>query len=170
MWPQAPHRLSHNPNSGTKGRHRVMYRVYEGGTAREECDLTALRQSCHAYDLWIDLSSGAIQERTKGDVVLTKKRMLGRLLLFLMVNAGKPYPPDELFEAVWGREVLGLSEGIAVRTSISRLRSLIEPAPPAWRYIMKTETSFWSPVGSYYFESGSNYCLITPRTFALPVL
>lgn len=147
-----------------------MYLIYEKGTVRELENLTAVRQAAHTYDLWIDLEAGVVREATKGNIDLASKLILGRLLLFLMTNAGRPYPPDELYEAVWDREVFGLSEGNTVRTSISRLRNLIEPAPPEWRYIKKTATTFWCPVGAYFFDSEASYCLVTRRTFTLPRL
>lgn len=147
-----------------------MYRIYENGTVRKTDDLAPIRQASHRYGLWIDLDAGVIREQSKGDLPLVGKLMLGRLLVFLVMNAGRPYPADELFESVWEREVLGLSEQTTVRTSISRLRRLIEPTPPAWRYIQKTPTSFWNPVGAYLFAADSSYCLITRRSFSLPSL
>ncbi len=147
-----------------------MYRVYENGTVRRVDDLAPLRAASDRYSLWLDLDVGVIRERDKGEIALAGKLMLGRLLVFLVMNAGRPYPPDELFESVWEREVLGLSEQTAVRTSISRLRRLIEPDPPNWRYIQKTPTSFWNPVGAYLFAADSGYCLITRRSFSLPAL
>ena len=145
-----------------------MYRVYENGGARKAAEVDALRAASSRYGLWIDLDKGVIRERSRGDLPLAGKRMLGRLLLHLVTNAGRAFPPEELFEAVWEREVFGLSELTVVRTSISRLRRLVEPTPPVWQYIRKTPTSFWSPVGAYYFAAESSYCPGRPHGLLAP--
>ena len=144
-----------------------MYRVYRDGTIKQESSVDVIRQSRQRYDLWIDLDAGVFSERTKGAVDLRGKRILGRLLVFLIADAGKPFLPEEIFEPVWSRKVIGLSEQISVRSSISRLRDLIEPTPPRWKYIQKREPAFWECPGAYFFEPVSNYCMIVRQSFTM---
>ena len=85
----------------------------------------------------------------------------------LRIYPGRRFTPEEVFVPVWAQEVRGLSERNSVRTGISRLRTLIEPAPPEWRYILKTEPTFFGGPGAYYFNPETKYCMITRKT---PVL
>jgi hypothetical protein len=145
-----------------------MYRVYKYNTCCVLDDVGKMRKNKEAYDLWIDVPLKEFREKEKGDIDLLQKRILGRLLLFLIINANKDYTPTELYRQVWCLKSNGLNEDISVRTNISRLRDLLEPDPPRWKYVQKTETSFLSGKGAYFFDGSSSYCLIIREdTFAL---
>lgn len=137
-----------------------MYRIFEKGKHFESEDLSRWRNNKDSYDLWIDLDERTAWEKEKGAVEIFSKRILGKMLVFLLVNAGKTYTPKELYELVWGLEALDVSEEISVRTGVSRLRSLIEPVPSEWKYIKKTDVDFLGFKGAYYFNPTANYCMI----------
>ena len=144
-----------------------MYRIFKDGTFFDSIDINELRKDKKNYDLWLDVPLKEFKEDKNGYLGLFSKRILGRLLVFLIINANEAFTPIELFEHVWCLEPNGLTEDITIRTSISRLRNIIEPSPPHWQYIKKTETSFLSSKGAYYFDSGSNYCLIMKKEIVL---
>ncbi len=137
-----------------------MYIVYENGSFAKCKDVARLRRKKLEYDFWLDLEQMEAAEKELGAIDLFAKRVLGRLLCFLVMNAGKTYTADELYPPVWCLGFSDLSGEVTVRASISRLRKLIEPHPPHWKYLKKEPSTFLSPRGAYYFDPRSNYCLI----------
>ena len=124
-----------------------------------------IRKNKSRYALWIDLDKKVFHENRKGSIGLFSKRIIGRLLCFMVMNAGKEYNFEELYESVWCLQGNNITEEAVVKTNISRLRELIEPSHK-WKYIMKTEP-FLGVRGKYYFNPDSNYCMIHPDSFQL---
>lgn len=146
-----------------------MFRVYGNGVSGLTLhdDVTRLRNDKARYDLWIDLDSREVIEKEIGKIDLFSKRILGRLLCFLIMNPGKRFAADELYFPVWRLSVNELSEETSVRTSISRLRQIIEPRPPMWKYILKTAPTFLGRRGEYYFDNTCSHCLICESSLQL---
>jgi hypothetical protein len=80
---------------------KSMYRVYKYNTCCVLEGVDKIRKNKEAYDLWIDVPLKEFREKEKGDIDLLQKRILGRLLLFLIINASKDYTPTELYRQVW---------------------------------------------------------------------
>ena len=139
-----------------------MYLIFENYGTQNTCNVELKRNDIKNYELFIDLENSTFYEESLGFINLNRKKILGKILVFLVVNADKMYFPDEIYKAVWDRKVRGFSEAGCVRTSISRLRNIIEPCPSEWKYILKSETNFWNPTGAYYFNKKAKYCLIMP--------
>ncbi len=127
-----------------------------------ENELLKLRNIRDRFDLWIDLDDRFAFEKTNGKIKIFRKKILGRLLCFLIMNIPRRYTAGELFETVWVADYDDIIDFRTVKTNISRLRSLLETSPPAWKYILKTEPTFLGRGGEYYFNNLSNYCLIFP--------
>lgn len=147
-----------------------MYFIYRDGVIDQidEASVTQLRESRDQFDLWIDLETREIFEAELGKISLFSKKVLGRLLCYLIINTNKKYTAEELFGPVWCLNVSDLSEERTVKTSISRLRKLIEPISGNWKYICKTEPSFLiGRRGEYYFNKKASYCLVCPERFQL---
>lgn len=126
-----------------------------------------LRTSKNKYDLWIDLEEKEVIEKSKGHINLFSKKILGRLLCFLIINSNRKFTAEELFPPVWCLNVSDMSEEQAVKTSISRLRNMLENDHYKWKYIKKTDPSFLGRRGEYYFNSKCNYCLIQPEKYQI---
>ncbi len=122
-----------------------------------------MRGSCRDFSLWLDLETRLVWEAELGEISLFRKRVLGKLLCFLITHAGRRYTAGELFEAVWLADYDTFIDFRTVKTNISRLRSLIEPAAPEWRYILKTDPTFLGRGGEYYFNSQCSYCLVQTK-------
>lgn len=146
-----------------------MYYVHRNGSIDEvdEEQLDSIRSTKSQYDLWVDLGTREVHESQMGAIPLFTKKVLGRLLCFLIMRGGRKFTAEELFAPVWCLNVSDLSEEMTVKTSVSRLRKLIEPSAPSWKYLRKTEPSFLGRRGEYYFNTESNYCLIQPKRFQL---
>jgi hypothetical protein len=120
------------------------------------------------FDLFVDLSDRICSERKKGKINLLSKRVLGKLLCFLIIRSPKKYSAPELYENIWGITDDCFTAETSVKTAISRLRKIIEPEQGNWKYICKTEPSFWDGKrGQYYFDRSSSFCLILPESLAL---
>ncbi len=98
-----------------------------------------------------------------GDRELTLPRLCGRLLVHFTINAGRAMSVEEIFDAVWGVQLIGNSK--TVQMHVSLLRKVLGDAPANPRYI----TTVWGE--GYRFEAamldpGSVFA--TPAPAAVP--
>lgn len=144
-----------------------MYRIFTNANSFDCANVDELRKTQEYYQLWLDIPLKKFKEIEKGEIDLLSKRILGRLLVFLIINANEDFTPIELYKQVWCLKPSGLNEESTIRTNISRLRNLVEPSSQHWKYIKKTETSFLSNKGAYFFDNSSNYCLIMKKEIVM---
>lgn len=143
-----------------------MYYVYDNKEVLHLDDVTQFRDSIDDYDLFIDLENMTFHECEKGEINLIRKRVLGKLLCFLIIKSSKRFTANELYSAVWSVKALPLSQEVSVKTAISRLRGLLEPVD-GLKYILKTDPDFIGRRGAYYFNTGVKYCLIRPSCLSM---
>ncbi|PCJ19857.1 MAG: hypothetical protein COB02_06640 [Candidatus Cloacimonadota bacterium] len=138
-----------------------MYQIYSNKKIYDTDDISGLHKVKKDFDIFIDLEALEFLEKNKGLLNLKRKRVLGRLLCFLIMKSPKKFTANELYKPIWCLNSLPLSQEVSVKTAISRLRSLIE-ASEELRYILKTEPNFLGRRGEYYFNNEVKYCLIRP--------
>ncbi|MCO4782268.1 MAG: winged helix-turn-helix domain-containing protein [Candidatus Cloacimonetes bacterium] len=143
-----------------------MYYVYKNNEVLQLDDVKEFRDKMSNYGLFIDLETMNFHEHQKGGLNLIRKRVLGKLLCYLIIKSPKKFTANELYSAVWGVSALPLSQEVSVKTAISRLRKIIEPVGTL-TYILKTEPDFLGRRGAYYFNVNCNYCLIRPNTVSM---
>jgi hypothetical protein len=119
-----------------------------------------------SFELYINLYNGVCYEKSKDAVKILSKRVLGKLLAFLIIKSPKRFNSWDLYQPVWCLRSDPLTADTTVKTSISRLRKLIEPDSEC-RYILKSEPTFWGERGQYYFNQEVDYCLIVPQSISL---
>jgi DNA-binding response OmpR family regulator len=84
---------------------------------------------------YLHLSPSAREVRVRGGEPIALTALEGRLLDYLMVNAGQVLTFDALIDHVWGPE--GADRDM-LRQLVRRLRSKIEPDPANPRYLITT--------------------------------
>lgn len=142
-----------------------QYSLFTDGKCLQlpESGLKNYRDSRGRYGLWIDLEMRMAYELHVGELDIFRKRILGRLLCFLITNVPRRYTAVEIFESVWAADYDDIFDFRTVKTSISRLRAMLESNSPSWQYILKTDPSFLGRGGEYYFNPAASYCMICPR-------
>jgi len=111
-----------------------------------------------SYDFYFNYETGEIRERTQGLINISKRRILYKLLGYLMENAGIKLSLEKIYKNVWKDEFIPDISDKTVKVHISYLRRLIEPSPSSPKYI-KTALLKEKKI-AYYFEKAQNFCYI----------
>ncbi len=130
-------------------------------------ELEKVRLQKKDFDLWCDVEKRQLILQDKITIDIFDKRILCRLLCYLVMNAGKCFTAEELYPPIWCLNVFDCSEECVVKTAISRLRSLLNDNHKDWKIIKKTKPSIFGRRGEYYFNANLNYCLFYPIEYQL---
>ncbi|MEQ8192030.1 MAG: winged helix-turn-helix domain-containing protein, partial [Candidatus Eremiobacterota bacterium] len=117
-----------------------------------------LKSDMSSFDLFIDLAGCTVWEHTAGFIDFSRKRNLASLLFYFVRNRGKSFTLEELYSAIW-KSKFYKNDGSTVKTSISRLRKLLEPEPEKPKYI-KIFSLPYQKESKYYFSEDVNFCFI----------
>ncbi|MCD4786197.1 MAG: tetratricopeptide repeat protein [Candidatus Eremiobacteraeota bacterium] len=115
------------------------------------------------FDIFIDVMKQTIYEKTKGEIDISRKRVIGMMFLHFVKNAGGRFSPAQLYKDVWGWDYDEVIHAQEVRKNISRLRNMIEPDRKNPTYI-KTATPSLIEKSGYYFDANSNFCCIEKKS------
>ncbi len=121
-------------------------------------EVEKLKSHMSSFELFIDLSGGTVWEHTGGFIDFSRKRNLASLLFYFVRNGGKCFTLEELYSAIW-KSKFYKNDGSTVKTSISRLRKLLEPEPEKPKYI-KIFSLPYQKESKYYFSEDVNFCFI----------
>jgi DNA-binding response OmpR family regulator len=122
-------------------------------------EVQRLKEQRDIFDLYVDVNSGIVFVKDKGFIDFSRKRFLAFLLFHFVKNSGKSYSKEELYVNVWKAKFNKFNDAITIKTSISRLRKLIEPEPEKPLYI-KIYSSPYKNESRYYFPESINFCFI----------
>ena len=125
-------------------------------------EVERIRNKKEIFDLFIDITDGVVWEKSKGPVDLTRKKNLSALLFHFVKNAGISFSIGDLYTSVWKGTFNKERDSITVRTSLSRLRKLLEPEEA--RYFKLRSIPYQSE-GEYYFSEDVKFCLIEKEDF-----
>lgn len=139
---------------------RFLMVTSSGSTKIGLAQLTNVYSRKGEYDLWINTVHGEYLEKEKGELNLGKKRVLLPLLIFFMKNAGRSLTADEIYSNVWGGKYSRRLNYSTLRSSIIRLRDIIDPDKEVYSYI-ETKRSWETSETRWTFDNNANFCLIT---------
>lgn len=116
-----------------------------------------LKKDMESFDLFIDLSEGIVWEKSRGYVDFSRKKNLASLLFHFVRNAGESFSLESLYTSIWKNKFNKKTDSITLRTSLSRLRKLLEPEETKYIKILSLPCQRDS---KYYFSKEVNFCLI----------
>ncbi|MEW6281581.1 MAG: AAA family ATPase [Candidatus Eremiobacterota bacterium] len=141
------------------GQRPFVVHTRQGVRRLSEGEVEAIRANRDRFDLWIDLGAHVVVERTRGELPLLRRKVLTRLLLYLIRSYPTPRSQEEVFLEVWGPPYHHEESDAQVRKSVSALRDLLEVDRAHPRYIQVAE-GVYGTRGGYLLGSEPTYCVI----------
>lgn len=133
---------------------RVLRRGMETVIIEDEL-LDKIRKTAEKHEVFADFSETKLTVDGQ-EINVSRKRTLFRLLQVLMSSPGTEFSAEQLYPEIWGRTYEYYADSATFRSTISRLRVLLDQKNHV-RFILNTTDS-----NRCCFNAAVNYCALMP--------